>query len=89
LGSKKAACCRRDESPRVTRTFETEIEAKNFARAKFNEGLVVYAGTLNPYLPKQLIPSSTIPLWLEGLQEREAEELEDAQEKENNADGGA
>jgi len=40
-------------------------------------------------LPKQLIPSSTIPLWLEGLQEREAEELEDAQEKENNADGGA
>jgi hypothetical protein len=76
-------------SPRVTRTFETEIEAKNFARAKFNEGLVVYAGTLNPYLPKQLIPSSTIPLWLEGLQQREAEELEDAQEKENDADGGA
>jgi hypothetical protein len=60
-------------SPRVTRTFETEIEAKNFARAKFNEASVVFAGTLNPYLPKQLIPSSSISLWLEGLQEREAE----------------
>jgi hypothetical protein len=45
-------------TPRRTKTFETETEAKDFARSKLNEGLVVFAGTVNPYLPKQLIPSS-------------------------------
>jgi hypothetical protein len=55
-------------SPRVTKTFETETEAKDFAHARFNEGLVVFAGTINPYLPKRLIPSSDIPIWLEGSQ---------------------
>ena len=57
-------------SPRVTRTFETEAEAKAFARARFDEGLVVFAGTINPYLPRQLIASSKIPSWLEGTLER-------------------
>jgi hypothetical protein len=61
----------RRRSPRITRTFETEGEAKDFARARLNEGLVVFAGTLNPYLPKQLIPSSRIALWLERSQEGE------------------
>ena len=37
----------RRRSPRATRNFETETEAKDFARAKFNEGLIVYAGTIN------------------------------------------
>jgi hypothetical protein len=27
--------------------------------------LVVFAGTLNPHVPKRLIPSGSIPLWLE------------------------
>ena len=63
--------------------FETETEAKDFARARFNEGLVVFAGTINPYLPRQLIASSRIPLWLEGPQEREATTPDDAREKEN------
>jgi hypothetical protein len=63
--------------------FETETEAKDFARARFNEGLVVFAGTINPYLPRQLIPSSRIPLWLEGPQESEATKPDDAREKEN------
>jgi hypothetical protein len=40
-------------------------EAKNFARVKFDEGLVVFAGTINPQSPKQLIASSKIPDWLE------------------------
>ncbi|HTO67090.1 MAG TPA: hypothetical protein VMM15_38225 [Bradyrhizobium sp.] len=53
-------------SHRMTRSFETEPEAKDFARARLDEGLVVFAGTLNPFLPKQLIPSSGIPQWLEG-----------------------
>jgi hypothetical protein len=55
-------------SPRVTKTFETETEAKDFAHARLNEGLTVFAGTINPYLPKQVIPSSHIPTWLEGAQ---------------------
>jgi hypothetical protein len=49
----------RRRSPRATRNFETETEAKDFARAKHNGGLIVFAGTINPYSPKQLIPSKT------------------------------
>ena len=30
--------------PRLTKTFETEAAAKDFARAKFNDGLIVTAG---------------------------------------------
>jgi hypothetical protein len=51
-------------SPRATRTFETEEEARDFARAKFNEGLIVYAGTIIPHKPRRTIPSSDIPAWL-------------------------
>ena len=54
----------RRRSPRETRTFATEAEAKIFARAKLDEGLVVYAGTINPYTPKRLAPSSQIDSWL-------------------------
>jgi hypothetical protein len=76
---KRGALPRR-RSPRATRTFETETEAKNFAWAKFNEGLIVYAGTINPYSPKQIIPSSSIPFWLEPPQEQETADPEDAQQ---------
>ena len=48
--------------------FESESDAKDFARVKFNEGLTVYAGTVNPYLPRRLIPSDSIPSWLECAQ---------------------
>jgi hypothetical protein len=51
-------------SPRETKSFETEAEAKNFARDRLNEGLVVFAGTLNPYLPRQVIPSHSIAAWV-------------------------
>jgi hypothetical protein len=27
--------------------------------------LIVFAGTLNPFLPRRLIPSSDIPSWIE------------------------
>jgi len=56
--------------PRETRTFETEREAKSFARAKFDEGLVVYAGTINPQLPKQHISSGQLLAWLDGKERR-------------------
>ncbi len=55
-------------SMRVTRTFATEAEAKEFARAKFDEGLVVFAGTLNPHVPRRLIPSARISSWLDASQ---------------------
>ena len=66
----------------MTKTFETEIEAKNFARAKFNEGLIVFAGTINPHTPRQLISSANIPSWLEGEPEQEAAKPDGAQEDE-------
>lgn len=54
-------------------TFATEAEAKDFARVKFGEGLVVTAGTIIPCLPKQAIPSAGIPVWLELADERSAQ----------------
>lgn len=68
-------------NPRVTRTFATEAEAKQFASAKFHEGLVVFAGTINPYLPRQLIPSASIPSWLGDPQDQEPGESDDAHTK--------
>jgi hypothetical protein len=65
-------------SPRATKTFETEAEAKDFARAKFNEGLIVYAGTIIPHKPRRTIPSGDIPAWLDA--EREQQRRDDAQE---------
>jgi hypothetical protein len=62
---RRGVLSRRRRSPRATRTFATEAEAKNFAREKFDEGLVVFAGTINPQFPKQLVPSSRILDWLE------------------------
>jgi len=38
----------RRRHPRLTKTFATEAEAKDFARTKFNDGLIVTAGTIIP-----------------------------------------
>ena len=57
---------------RSTQTFETETEAKNFARAKFDEGLVVTAGTIIPHLPRRAIASGSIPSWLEEGREQDS-----------------
>jgi len=54
----------KQRSPRETRTFVTEAEAKIFARSKLEEGLTVFAGTINPHFPKRLVPSSRIYAWL-------------------------
>ncbi len=59
----------RERSPRETKTFATEDEAKLFARAKLDEGLAVFAGTINPHLPKRIVPASGIPAWLGDDQE--------------------
>jgi hypothetical protein len=67
-------------SPRSTRTFETEAEAKTFARKKFEEGLIVNAGTINPYSPRRAIASGSIPCWLEETQDQETPDPDGAQE---------
>lgn len=50
--------------PRQTMTFATEAEARRFARAKLDEGLTVFAGTINPHVPRQLISAESIIHWL-------------------------
>ncbi|PAY07978.1 MULTISPECIES: hypothetical protein [Bradyrhizobium] len=54
----------RERSPRITRAFAAEDDAKQFARAKLEEGLVVFAGTINPHSPRQLILSESVTSWL-------------------------
>jgi hypothetical protein len=43
---------------RLAESFQTEREAKAFARAKMADGPNVTAGTLNPHLPKRTISSN-------------------------------
>jgi hypothetical protein len=59
--------------------FDTEMDAKVFARARFDEGLVVFAGTVGPCQPKRLVPSNSILSWLEGAQEQDTARPEGAQ----------
>jgi hypothetical protein len=53
---------------RLTKTFNTEAEAREFARTKFDGGLILTAGTLNPELPRKAIPSLEISIWLKSGQ---------------------
>jgi hypothetical protein len=62
----------------LTKTFETEAEASDFARTKFEGGLIVTAGTINPHLPRRAISSEEIPAWLESSQAPGPEESQDA-----------
>ena len=68
-------------SPRMTKTFENEAEAKSFAQAKFDEGLIVHAGTINPHLPRQLISSRNLVSWLRDGQEQDDAKPDCAQER--------
>jgi hypothetical protein len=63
-------------NPRLTKTFNTEAEARDFARTKFDEGLIVTAGTVSPHLPRRAIPSAEIPAWLESGQTPESNDSE-------------
>jgi hypothetical protein len=58
---------------RATEMFEDESQAREFARQKTAEGLLVNAGTLNPHLPKRAIASSDIEQWIEARAERRAD----------------
>jgi hypothetical protein len=50
---------------RATETFANEREAKQFARAKLLDTLIINAGTLNPHLPKRAIAPVHVPEWVE------------------------
>jgi hypothetical protein len=65
---RKSGILPKERRSRETAMFESEAEAKTFARSKHEEGLTVFAGTINPHTPKQLIPSSRIHVWLDGEQ---------------------
>ena len=63
----------RPRSPRLTSTFETEAEAKNFARTKLREGRMVFAGTINPFTPRRTVPSHDLAAWVADKQEHSAD----------------
>jgi hypothetical protein len=50
---------------RLAESFQTEQEAKAFAKAKLADGPNVSAGTLNPHLPKRTISSQQLLDWLD------------------------
>ncbi len=50
---------------RNSKMFQTEIEAKQFARKRLEEGCDVSAGTVNPHRPRQTIGPLQILMWLE------------------------
>jgi hypothetical protein len=55
-----------DRAPRATKTFASEGEARAFARTRAEAGdQTLSAGTINPVLPKRIIPSASIPAWLD------------------------
>jgi len=55
-----------DRAHRGTKTFAGEHEAKKFARARYEAGdRTLVAGTINPVTPKRVIPSASIPDWLD------------------------
>jgi len=50
---------------RKTRTFETEEQAKLFARESAASNLRLSAGTINPHSPKRIISATEITTWLD------------------------
>jgi hypothetical protein len=60
LVSKKRAFVRK------AKTFPTEREAKQFAKAMLSDGMKIIAGTLNPHQPiRRIISASEISQWIE------------------------
>ena len=55
-------------SPRSTRGFSSEAQAKDFAREKFDQGLIVSAGTMVPHSPRKIIPPTGVPAWLDPVE---------------------
>jgi len=71
---KRGLLSKKERSPRETRTFATETEAKMFARWKLEDGLVVFAGTINPHSPKRLILFHDVANWVDPRTEAATED---------------
>jgi hypothetical protein len=62
---------RKDRQPgrnhplREAETFQTEQEAKAFAKARLSDSSNINAGTINPHLPKRTISSKQLRDWLD------------------------
>jgi hypothetical protein len=50
---------------RLTQTFASEREAKQFAKAKLVSTQNITAGTINPHTPKLIVPPMQVFDWLE------------------------
>ena len=48
------------------RRFKTEADARQFAEKIIERGWSAIAGTLNPYSPRKLVPSTKILDWIAG-----------------------
>lgn len=55
----------RAPAPRLSKSFQTENEAKQFAREMLFKGLKVIAGTMNSHLPRRLIVTPEIERWID------------------------
>jgi hypothetical protein len=49
---------------RMTRTFDTEEQARLFVREIGTNGLHLTAGTINPHLPKRVISACEMAAWV-------------------------
>lgn len=47
--------------------FESESEAKQFAKTSLAAGNAVYAGTINPYTPKRFVPPDQVLDWVNAV----------------------
>jgi hypothetical protein len=45
-------------------SFESESEAKQFAKEALASRKAVYAGTINPHVPKRFIPAEKVDDWI-------------------------
>jgi hypothetical protein len=66
---RRASRAVRSGHARTTDIFESEAEAKSFARTLPAQGTDPNAGTINPHRPKQFFGSASISDWLAEDQE--------------------
>jgi hypothetical protein len=50
---------------RLTETFASERDAKQFAKAKMGPTQNITAGTINPHQPKRTVTPTQVPDWVE------------------------
>jgi hypothetical protein len=52
---------------RVTKTFDTEVHAKEFAMEIGVDSTRLIAGTINPHSPKRLVSPTEISTWIASI----------------------